>query len=118
MKSLLSLCQKTHWTQDTLARRASEGRRYAHPPSLARRASVSFPTKLLHGDQDPQVPINQAHELHGRYKELKLPVQFEVVHGAAHGGPQFTDERRIALVATFLDQHLRGAQSPGQKSPP
>lgn len=64
------------------------------------------PLLLIHGDQDPQVPINQSHELHGRYKELGLAVQFEVVHGGAHGGPQFFDERRIELVKSFLEQHL------------
>lgn len=83
-------------------------------PELAKLASPVFhvdaadpPLLLLHGDQDPQVPINQAHELHGRYMELKLPVQFEVIHGAVHGGRQFNDAQRITLVASFLEQHLR-----------
>jgi acetyl esterase/lipase len=94
-------------------------------PDLAKLASPVFhvdaadpPLLLLHGDQDPQVPINQAHELHGRYTDLGLPVQFEVVRGAAHGGPQFTDEKRLALVAAFLDQHVRGDSTPGRKSHP
>ena len=87
-----------------------------HPdakPDVARLASPVFhvdaadpPLLILHGDQDPQVPINQAHELHGRYKELKLPVEFEVVHGAAHGGKQFTDAKRIELMARFLTAHV------------
>jgi len=65
------------------------------------------PLLLLHGDQDPQMPINQSHELHGVYKSLGLPVHFEVVHGAAHGGDQFFDEKRTAIVAAFLNEHLR-----------
>jgi acetyl esterase/lipase len=81
---------------------------------LARLASPVFhvdpndpPLLLLHGDQDPQMPINQAHELHGVYKAHGLPVQFEVVHGAKHGTPEFFDAERTALVATFLKTHLR-----------
>jgi len=81
---------------------------------LAKLASPVFhvdatdpPLLLLHGDQDPQMPINQAHELHGVYKEQGLPVHFEVIHGAAHGTPQFFDAKRTALVAAFLKEHLR-----------
>lgn len=82
--------------------------------ALARLASPVFhvdaqdpPLLLLHGDQDPQMPINQAHELHGVYKAHGLPVHFEVVHGAVHGSPEFFDAARTALVADFLRQHLR-----------
>jgi dipeptidyl aminopeptidase/acylaminoacyl peptidase len=60
------------------------------------------PLLLLHGDQDPQMPINQAHELHGAAKANGLTTWFEVVHGAAHGGPGFTDQARNDLVADFL----------------
>ena len=65
------------------------------------------PLLLLHGDQDPQMPINQAHELHGVYKEHELPVRLEVIHGAKHGTPEFFDAKRTALVAEFLKEHLR-----------
>jgi acetyl esterase/lipase len=65
------------------------------------------PLLLLHGDQDPQMPINQSHELHGVYKRFGLPVRFEVVHGAGHGGERFFDEQRTAIVAAFLNEHLR-----------
>jgi acetyl esterase/lipase len=64
------------------------------------------PLLLLHGDQDPQMPINQSHELHGSYKHLGLPVHFEVVHGAAHGGDAFFDAPRTAIVSSFLREHL------------
>jgi len=47
------------------------------------------PLLLLHGDQDPQMPINQSHELEGAYEGLGLDVTFHVVHGAAHGGSAF-----------------------------
>lgn len=64
------------------------------------------PLLLIHGDQDPQVPINQAHELQGRFEACKLPVEFHVVHGGAHGGDVYFDETRTKLVKAFLDRHL------------
>jgi acetyl esterase/lipase len=81
---------------------------------LAKLASPVFhvdssdpPLLLLHGDQDPQMPINQAHELHGVYEAHGLPVRLEVIHGAKHGTPEFFDAKRTALVAAFLKEHLR-----------
>ena len=51
-------------------------------PDIARQASPVAhldksdpPLLLLHGDQDPQMPINQAHELHGGYKRINRPVE-------------------------------------------
>jgi len=82
-------------------------------PDLARLASPVFhvdsdepPLLLIHGDQDPQVPINQSHELHAKYKQYKRDVQFEVVHGGAHGGGDFFDSRRNAMVRAFFEKHL------------
>jgi acetyl esterase/lipase len=86
-------------------------------PELARMASPVFqvdardpPLLLLHGDQDPQMPINQSHELHGAYQAKGLPVAFEVVHGAVHGDPLFYDAKRTALVKAFLDRYLRAVR--------
>jgi acetyl esterase/lipase len=80
---------------------------------LARMASPVFhidaqdpPLLLLHGDQDPQMPINQSHELEGAYERYGLDVQFEVVHGAGHGGDQFFDAERTALVLSFLERNV------------
>ena len=82
-------------------------------PELARLASPVFhvdrsdpPLLLLHGDQDPQMPINQAHELMGAYRKLDLPAHLEVVHGAAHGGAAFYDAERMEVVKTFLERHF------------
>ncbi|QXD24524.1 alpha/beta hydrolase [Opitutia bacterium ISCC 51] len=87
-----------------------------HPddlPKIAKLASPVYhvdendpPLLLIHGDQDPQMPINQAHELHGIYKSKDLPVDFEVIYGSAHGGKAFYDEERMALVDYFLRSRM------------
>jgi acetyl esterase/lipase len=81
-------------------------------PDLARLASPVFhvdehdpPLLLIHGDQDPQAPINQSHELQGRYEAVRRPCVFHVVHGGRHGGAEFFDPTRIDLVKAFLDSH-------------
>jgi acetyl esterase/lipase len=82
--------------------------------ALARLASPVFqvdtrdpPLLLLHGDQDPQMPINQSHELEGAYNRAGLDAKLIVVHGAGHGGGAFFDVERTKVVAAFLDEHLR-----------
>lgn len=64
------------------------------------------PVLLFHGDQDPQMPINQAHELHGVYQRMGLDVQFDVVHGAAHGGNIFFAPEHRDLALAFLRRTL------------
>ena len=82
-------------------------------PELARLASSvnhvdpgDPPLLLFHGDQDPQVPINQSHELHGAYQRIGLPVTFFVVHGAAHGGPEFFEPEPLREAISFLRRTL------------
>jgi acetyl esterase/lipase len=82
--------------------------------AIARRASPIFrvdasdpPLLLLHGDQDPQMPINQSHELQGQYERTGLKAELIVVHGAAHGGDEFFTPQNNDRVATFLDASLR-----------
>ncbi len=60
------------------------------------------PLLLLHGDQDPQMPINQAHELEGAYRRMGLDVYVDVVHGAAHGGDLFFSSERVERALGFL----------------
>lgn len=68
------------------------------------------PLLIFHGDQDPQVPINQAHELVGAYKKNKLSATFEVVYGGAHGGNAFYTPEQIQQVAEFLAPLLAPAK--------
>lgn len=79
--------------------------------SLARLASPVFhvdrndpPLLLLHGDQDPQMPLRQSEELDRAYRQAGASVEFEVIRGAVHGGPVFYDEERLARVRKFLKE--------------
>ncbi|HEY8994903.1 MAG TPA: alpha/beta hydrolase [Lacunisphaera sp.] len=82
-------------------------------PDLARLASPVFhvdandpPLLIMHGDRDPQMPINQSHELVGAYEKLGRPVVFKVMHGSGHGGPAFTAEASLRLIDEFLRRKL------------
>ena len=73
--------------------------------ALAKLASPVFqvdrsdpPLLLLHGDQDPQMPINQSHELEGAYEQHGVAADFIVVHGAAHGGDAFYSPANVERV--------------------
>lgn len=76
---------------------------------LAKLASPVFhidprdpPLLLLHGDQDPQMPINQSLELQGAYEAQGLDVALDVVHGAKHGGDLFYAPEHLKAALDFL----------------
>jgi len=78
-------------------------------PALARLASPVAqvdagdpPLLLLHGDQDPQMPVAQSIEFVGAYERAGLQARFVPLHGSVHGGKEFFDAQRLALVAEFL----------------
>ncbi|MBL9211031.1 MAG: alpha/beta hydrolase [Opitutaceae bacterium] len=78
-------------------------------PALAKLASPVAhvdpqdpPLLLLHGDQDPQMPVAQALEFVGAYERVGLQAKFVPLHGSAHGGKEFYDAKRLALVEEFL----------------
>jgi len=80
-------------------------------PELAKLASPVFhvdahdpPLLLIHGDADPQMPPEQSRELATAYERAKLPVKLVLIPGAVHGGRQFYDDERLALVKELLEQ--------------
>jgi acetyl esterase/lipase len=88
-------------------------------PELARLASPvwhvsksSPPLLVLHGDQDPQMPVNQSLELEGAYKKLGLDVTLDIVYGAAHGGREFYAAERLQRTVQFLRRTV-GARDAG-----
>lgn len=93
-------------------------------PELARLASPVLhvdrndpPLYLLHGDQDPQMPVNQALEMQGAYEKLGLDVQLRIVHGAAHGGAAFYAPEQLQPALEFLDRTLGAKPAPSAPKP-
>ncbi len=64
------------------------------------------PILIVHGDQDIQVPINQAHELEGAYEKHGLHAQIEILHGAGHGGDIYRGAEFQSVVESFLSSVL------------
>ncbi|MCA9139848.1 MAG: alpha/beta hydrolase [Planctomycetales bacterium] len=83
-------------------------------PALAKLASPIThvdsgdpPLLLIHGDQDPQMPINQSHELTGAYERAGLDVTFQVLHGVAHGGPAFYSDQQLKQMSDWIWDKLK-----------
>jgi len=81
---------------------------------IARKASPVYqvdptdpPLFIVHGDQDPQVPVNQSLELLAAYKKHKLPVQLEIIPGAAHGGEAYDKKELMQIMDQFLNKVLK-----------
>lgn len=85
--------------------KAKELAQLASPVSHVDRADP--PLLLFHGDRDPQMPINQSHELQGAYQAAGLDAEFYVVHGAAHGGDAFFSGDRLEHAVAFLNRSIR-----------
>ncbi len=60
------------------------------------------PAILLHGDQDPQMPVNQMLELEAAYRRAGLSIETVVVDGAKHGGDAFYTGDPAERVVAFL----------------
>lgn len=65
------------------------------------------PLLLFHGDADPQMPPQQSQELALAYREKGSEVTLIMMPGSRHGGSEFYNEERTAIVAKFLDKALR-----------
>jgi acetyl esterase/lipase len=64
------------------------------------------PLLIFHGDQDPQMPINQSIELQGAYEKLNIEASFIAVHGAAHGGQVFYTGANLERAKEFLKRTI------------
>jgi dipeptidyl aminopeptidase/acylaminoacyl peptidase len=74
---------------------------------------ISYVTKddppflILHGDQDPLVPVGQSELLHAALKMAGVESELVVIPGAGHGGKEFHSDARRKQVADFFDKHLK-----------
>lgn len=85
-------------------------------PERAREASALHqvskddpPFLILHGDRDPQVPLNQSERLDSRLREAGVPSELYVIEGGGHGGKGFDTPAVREKIRTFLAKTLRSA---------
>jgi acetyl esterase/lipase len=65
------------------------------------------PFLIVHGDQDPTVPINQSQLLFEALKKTGVSAHFHTIHGAGHGGPGFAGQDLSEMVSAFFDERLK-----------
>jgi acetyl esterase/lipase len=63
------------------------------------------PTLIIHGDADKLVPIQQAEIFVAKLKEVGVPAELVVKHGAGHGWSGL--DKDIPTMADWFDKHLR-----------
>lgn len=66
------------------------------------------PFLIVHGSQDPVVPLEQSALLFEALKQAGVSAHFHTIEGAGHGNG-FGSEAVSTLVQTFFDAHLKGA---------
>ncbi len=65
------------------------------------------PVLIIQGTKDPLVFVPQSRAFHDAYQKLSLESHLEIIEGGAHGGPQFWDETRMAMIEKFFDKHIK-----------
>ncbi len=62
---------------------------------------------IMHGDEDPGVPISQSVQFYERLQKMGVPSQLEIVKGAGHGGKLFDTPEVRATVLAFFERYLK-----------
>jgi acetyl esterase/lipase len=63
------------------------------------------PTLIIHGDADQVVPIQQAQEILGKLKGVKVPTKLVVREKAGHGWADLAKD--MTIIAGWFDEQLR-----------
>jgi acetyl esterase/lipase len=83
-------------------------------PELAKDASAFYqvssddpPFLIMHGSEDPGVPVEQSKKFHEALKKAGVSSELVIVEGAGHGGPLFNTDEVREKVAAFFGRWLR-----------
>ncbi|MER3399089.1 MAG: S9 family peptidase [Chloroflexota bacterium] len=72
---------------------------------------IKAPLLVIHGRNDPRVPVTEAEQIVGRLRELGRPVELLVFDDEGHGVVRLPNKIRMyESVAKFLEKHLKGQQ--------
>jgi acetyl esterase/lipase len=76
---------------------------------------AASPFLIVHGDQDPLVPLHQSQLLYDALKKAGVDVHLHIIKGAGHGagfgGPDIEQ-----MVNNFFDRHLKQNNAKDQKN--
>jgi len=64
------------------------------------------PFLIMHGSEDPGVPVAQSERLHAALEKAGVSSQLVIVEGAGHGGPEFNAEDVQRTVSAFFRKWL------------
>ena len=104
---------------DTAAARLLGGTVTAHQDEAKAASPVDFvdkdsaPFLIMHGNQDPLVPLQQSQELDDALRAAGVESTLVVLPGAGHGGHAFGSPEMILKMGDFLDRHLGLAPGSG-----
>lgn len=80
----------------------------AHDASALHHVSPDDPPFLImHGSEDPGVPLDQSERLHAALLEAGATSELLILGGAKHGGPQFQTPAAQAAVLAFFEAQLK-----------
>lgn len=85
-----------------------------NPAKAAAASPVTYVTQddppflIVHGANDPTVPVNQSESLHALLLKTGVTSTLHVLPGAKHGGPEFTSPEAVDRVSRFLTAALSG----------
>jgi acetyl esterase/lipase len=65
------------------------------------------PFLIMHGDQDPTVPLEQSQLLTDALQKAGVPVSFRIVPGGGHGGPAFRKPEELERLYVFFVKNLK-----------
>ena len=74
------------------------------------------PLLIMHGEQDPVVPVALSQLLHDRYKQAGLDSELHIIPGAGHGGRSFKDPQTHQWIREFLIKHLGDPAAQGSRT--
>ena len=67
---------------------------------------ASAPFLIMHGDQDPLVPIEESKDFNAALQKAGVETKLVVLPGAGHAGPAFGKPDITKTVGDFFDRHL------------
>ena len=80
----------------------------ADASALGQVSATSAPFLIMHGSEDPGVPLEQSTKLHAGLKNAGVSSTLKVIDGAGHGGKEFHSEENRQLVLGFFQRTLLG----------